>query len=141
MGTVHAQLAITGGELRITRPVRDSHVEATVDAASFDSGNARRDRDVVSSRLLDVAQYPTITFSSTTVREDGDRLVVEGLITAHGTAVPTEVRVSALRADDEGVHVRARAEHLDRYAFGITAGRGMVGRYLDIELDVLAVPG
>jgi len=140
MGRVRAQLTITSGELRVTTPVRDSQVTATVDAASFQSGNARRDRDVVSSRLLDVTQHPTITFSSTTVREEADSLVVEGLVTAHGTAVPTQVRVQALQVDEEGVHVHARAEHLDRFAFGITAARGLVGRYLDIELDVLAVP-
>ena len=31
-------------------------------------------------------------------------------------------------------------QHLDRYAFGITNGRGMVGRYLDLDLDVSATP-
>lgn len=40
----------------------------------------------------------------------------------------------------DGVHMHAVAEHLDRYAFGVTKGKGMVGRYLDLDFDVFAVP-
>ena len=34
----------------------------TVDAASFHSGSSKRDRDVRSRGLLDIEQYPDITF-------------------------------------------------------------------------------
>jgi len=36
--------------------------------------------------------------------------------------------------------VHAHVEHLDRYAFGVTKVKGMAGRYLDLDLDVFAVP-
>lgn len=61
-------------------------------------------------------------------------------MTAHGNTAPVDLLVDRVTREAGGWHVHARAEHLDRYAFGVTKGRGMVGRYLDLDLDVLAVP-
>jgi hypothetical protein len=36
------------------------------------------------------------------------------------------------------MRVHASAHHLDRHAFGITGAKGMVGRHLDLDFDVLA---
>ena len=63
-----------------------------------------------------------------------------GSVTAHGTTVPVELLIDRTTPEATGLRVHARAEHLDRCAFGVTRGRGMVGRYLDLDLDVLAVP-
>jgi hypothetical protein len=38
------------------------------------------------------------------------------------------------------MRVHARADHLDRHAFGVVKSKGMVGRYLDLDLDVFALP-
>ena len=65
---------------------------------------------------------------------------VTGIVTAHGKAVPVEVMVDQMTPEAGGVRMHGRAEHLDRYAFGVTKGKGMVGRYLDLDLDVFAVP-
>jgi hypothetical protein len=65
---------------------------------------------------------------------------MSGTVTAHGNSVPVEVVILEATPDGEGVHLRARAEHLDRYAFGVTKSKGMVGRHLDLDLDVVARP-
>ena len=140
IGTVHAIFAVVSGRITIADPIEASRVEATLDAGSFRSGNARRDRDVASARLLDVAHFPTIGFSATSLHRDPDGLVVPGEVAAHGAVVPVRVRVATVEAGDEGIRVTARVGHLDRYAFGITGSKGLVGRYLDLDLDVLAVP-
>jgi hypothetical protein len=36
-----------------------------------------------------------------------------------------------------GLRCRATTR-IDRHAFGITTGRGLIGRYLDVELDILS---
>jgi hypothetical protein len=64
--------------------------------------------------------------------------VLRGTVTAHGTAVPVDVVIDRMVPDGNGMRVLARAEHLDRHAFGITGSAGMVGRYLDLDFDVLA---
>ena len=139
LGSVHAVFRVRSGELRLGGDLADSSVEATVDAASFTSDIARRDRDVRSPGLLDVATYPEITFASAAVRATGDDLVVEGTVTAHGRSVPVELAVTSMTGDPGALRVRARVDHLDRYAFGITGSKGLVGRFFDLDLDVLAV--
>jgi len=138
LGTVHATLSVKGGELRIGEPLATSNATVIVDAASFSSHNARRDRDVRSAGLLDVDKYPDITFASDILQETGDDWLVTGTVTAHGHTVPVEVRIDRVAHEDIGIRLHGRAEHLDRTAFGITSSRGMVGRHLDLELDVFA---
>ena len=43
--------------------------------------------------------------------------------------------IDRLETLDSGFRVRATAR-VDRYAFGLTAAKGMAARYLDIELKV-----
>jgi polyisoprenoid-binding protein YceI len=138
LGTVHATFTIEGGELRIREPLATSSVAVTVDAASFSSNNAKRDKDVRSAGLLDVANFRAITFASDALQPRGDTLLVNGTVTAHGHTVDVDVRIDRITVEGTGIRLHGRAEHLDRTAFGITGSRGMVGRYLDLELDAFA---
>lgn len=72
-GTVHATFTVRSGELRVTDPASSSTVAVAIDAASFHSKSAKRDRDVTGRSLLDVESFPDITFVSDGLREDGDR--------------------------------------------------------------------
>jgi polyisoprenoid-binding protein YceI len=138
LGTVRATFTIEGGELRIGEPLAASSIAVTVDAASFSSGNTKRDKDVCSAGLLDVAEHPVITFASDTVQQAGDTLLVTGTVTAHGHTVEVDVHIDRITDEGTGIRLHGRAEHLDRTDFGITGSRGMVGRYLDLELDAFA---
>ena len=138
LGTVHATFAITSGEVQVRDPVADSTVMVRIDPATFSSGNARRDRDVVAASLLDCATHPEISFVTRGLREDAGRWVLSGTVTAHGTAVPVDVVIDRVTPEGDGMRVHARADHLDRRAFGITGSKGIVGRYLDLDFDVLA---
>jgi polyisoprenoid-binding protein YceI len=55
-------------------------VNATIDAASFHSGNPQRDEHVKGDHFLDVAKYPTITF----VSKQANGQQVTGDLTLHG---------------------------------------------------------
>jgi polyisoprenoid-binding protein YceI len=142
LGIVHASFAIRSGELQVGDPLSASAVAVTVDAASFHSSSAKRDKDVRGSTLLDVSTYPDITFASDGLRPDGEsgRWLMSGSVTAHATSAPVVVVIDRATPEAEGIRLHGRAEHLDRYAFGVTQGKGMVGRYLDLDLDVFAVP-
>lgn len=139
LGVVHATFR-AAGEIRVADPLPSSSVTVAVDPASFSSDSARRDADVRSGRLLDVERYPEITFVSDGLRQDGERWVLAGTATAHGTSVPVEVVVDRVAVEGQDVRAHGRAEHLDRLAFGVKGGRGLVGRYLDLDLDVVATP-
>jgi polyisoprenoid-binding protein YceI len=59
-----------------------SSVEATINAATVDTHDARRDTHLRSPDFLDVDQFPTLTFKSTSIEERGeDRLRVYGNLT------------------------------------------------------------
>lgn len=58
-------------------------VEATINAASFDSGNPDRDAHIRSADFLDVENYPTLEFKGT-VEGFGHEYKVVGTLTIHG---------------------------------------------------------
>jgi polyisoprenoid-binding protein YceI len=140
LGVVHAAFSIVSGKLTVTDPPTSSRVEVHLNASSFTSNNAKRDKDVRSAPLLDVATYPDITFESDGLRQQGDQWHLSGTVTAHGSTVPVEIMIEQLTVEGAGLRVRARADHLDRHSFGITGSKGIVGRYLDLHLDAYAVP-
>jgi polyisoprenoid-binding protein YceI len=137
--TVHGTFRLKDGAVTIAGEPAGSRVQAVIDAGSFASGNQKRDSDVTSARLLDAKEYPEISFDGTGVRQDGEHWVVSGSVTAHGTSVPAEVRVTEARADDGTARFRATAR-LDRTSFGVTNQKGMVGRTVDLVIEAVARP-
>lgn len=138
MGTVHAVFTVREGELILGEPMATSSATVTISAASFSSNNRKRDKDVRSAGLLNVDTYPDITFASKGLQQTPDGWLVNGDVTAHGQTVPVDVRIDRFTAEGDGIRVHGQVGHLDRTAFGITGSRGLVGRYFDLELDVLA---
>ena len=65
--------------------------------------------------------------------------MISGSVTAHGTAVPTEIQVSDARLEAADARFRATAR-LDRTSFGVTKKKGMVGRTVDLVIEAVAHP-
>jgi polyisoprenoid-binding protein YceI len=65
--------------------------------------------------------------------------VLPGSVTAHGTAVPAEVRLTDAREGAGAARFRATAR-LDRTSFGVTKKKGMVGRTVDLVIEAVAQP-
>ena len=141
LGTVHATFSVREGVLDVGDAAGALTTSVTVDAASFCSDSTRRDRDVRSGSFLDVEHYPDITFASERMQETpGGGWLVPGTVTAHGRSVRVDVQVDRVIATGQEVLVHGWVRKLDRTGFGITGSRGLVGRYLDLELDVVATP-
>lgn len=69
----------------------NSSVTVTIQAASVDSGNERRDADLRSPNFFEVERFPTITFVSTRVETGGEQHVLIGDLTIRD--VTKEVRI------------------------------------------------
>src|SRR5207245_7923020 len=69
---VRGRFAVSGGVVTIAENPLESSVEATIDVASVNSGEAGRDEHLLSADFFDVEHYPTITFRSTKVVAAGD---------------------------------------------------------------------
>jgi polyisoprenoid-binding protein YceI len=74
-----------------------SSVEFTIQAKSIDTSEPRRDDDLRSANFFDVANHPTITFKSSTVKANGkDSFVVTGDLTMHGVTKAVALPVTLL---------------------------------------------
>jgi polyisoprenoid-binding protein YceI len=71
-----------------------SKVELTIQAASIDTSNEGRDKDLRSENFFDAAKYPAITFKSTKIEPKGkDTYEVTGEFTMHGVTKTITVPV------------------------------------------------
>jgi polyisoprenoid-binding protein YceI len=132
---VHGTMPIRTGTVTITEG--RAHVAAELDPAALATGIRRRDDDVRSPKLLDVANHPVIGFAGE-LSEEGTR--VQGTLTVHGTAVATTLEVREVTRHRGGVDVVATTT-VDRHDFGVTAMRGVIGRRVDVTLTISLVPG
>lgn len=131
---VHGSFALVAGEVQIGEDPAASSVRATIDAASFASGDQARDRDVASAVLLDAQTYPEITFTGQGARQEGEGWIVPGTVTAHGVRAEVALRVERASMEDGVARFRATAR-LDRTSFGVTNKKGMVGRWVRLRIE------
>ena len=56
----------------------ESTVTATIDLNSIDTGETKRDAHIRSADFFEVETYPTMTYKSVGLREDGDEIILRG---------------------------------------------------------------
>jgi polyisoprenoid-binding protein YceI len=126
-----------------------SKVDATIDAATIDTGEAKRDGHLKSADFLDAEKFPTLAFKSKAIAKSGDGYKVTGDLTIHG--VTKEVVLSAEfegKGKDpwggERVAFAAKTT-INREDFGLTwnqvleAGGLLVSNKIEVELEVQAI--
>lgn len=75
-----------------------TQVAASVKIASFDSKNANRDSHTI--EVTEAIKYPAVTFSSTAIADNGEKLLVKGNLTFHGVTNP--IAFEAVKKHDGG---------------------------------------
>jgi polyisoprenoid-binding protein YceI len=134
LAPVRGTFAITAGTVDVTEPLTGSRVHAEIDAASFHTRNPMRDAQVRSSRLLAADAHPVLAFSS----EGLDGQVLAGTLTVREVTRPVSVLAEVTGVSPGSFTARATVR-IDRYDFGLTASRGLAGRYLDVTVEVRCV--
>ena len=134
----------TGTLVRDEDDIRRSSVQAAIKTASIDTGNKRRDDHLLSADFLDAGKYSEIYFQSTSVEKgrDRDTLKVTGALTFKGISRElvldvTEVDESRSPQGEQVAYYAALAE-IDRFDFGVSWGRGLIGRKLSVTIQVQA---
>src|SRR5262245_49672745 len=137
---------VTGDEKDPTRAT----VAASIDVASIDTGEAKRDEHLRSPDFFDAAKYPTITFKSTKVElVGGHSFKLHGDLTMHGVTKPVVLDVEA-SPEVKGMRGETRAgaratAKLNRKDFGINWSKAMdgggvvVGDDVDVTIEVEGV--
>ncbi|HEV7126025.1 MAG TPA: YceI family protein [Ktedonobacterales bacterium] len=91
-------------ELDEGRP-ETSRVDVTIDLASIETGDEKRDGHLRSADFFDVARYPKATFTSTRIEPLGeDHARVFGNLTIHGVTreIPLDVTLEGQGRDMQG---------------------------------------
>jgi polyisoprenoid-binding protein YceI len=139
------------GTIEVAEAPADSKVEATIDAASLDTGDPARDGHVKSADFLDVETYPTFTFTgSGPVQKAGAKFSITGDLTVRGITKPI-----TLEAEFHGVvthhlmgtrmGISATGE-IHREDFGVVynetleTGGFVLGKTLTLDLEIEAAP-
>lgn len=138
---------LSGTLLLDSQDITKSSIEATIDASSINTREAQRDAHLKSADFFDVEKYPTLTFKSKKVEQDGDDLKVTGDLTIHGVTKEVVFEVegpSAELKDPYGnikIGISAKTK-IKRKDFGLSwnaaleAGGVLVGDDVSISLDV-----
>jgi polyisoprenoid-binding protein YceI len=115
-------------------------LETRIGAAGFETGNSQRDTDVRSPRFLDAEQHPEITFSAGQAERSAEAWHITGELNVRGVS-HTETLVLhyadvTSREDGSGTARFRATTVVDRTTYGVTAMPRIVGRELQISLDI-----
>jgi polyisoprenoid-binding protein YceI len=138
------------GAITIADEPLDSSVAVTIQAASITTGDEQRDGHLRSADFLDVENFPTLEFKSTSVRHlKGDKFEVVGDLTVRGVTKPVtlELEYAGTIVDPWGGQRVAfsASTKINREEFGLTwnqaleTGGVLVGKDVSIDLEVEAV--
>jgi polyisoprenoid-binding protein YceI len=137
------------GDIVVGETPEESAVNVTIQAASINSGEDKRDGHLRSPDFLDVENFPTLEFHSTKVEQSSGGLKVEGDLTVKDVTKPVvlDVEFDGSFGDPWGgqrIGFSASTE-INREDWGITwnaaleSGGVVVSKKVKVELTVSAV--
>ena len=139
LAAVSGTMRVTAGDITLDPAVPQTSVTAAVSASSFSTGNKKRNDDARKKKFLNVAAHPEFTFRAGRLAEAQNRWTVTGELTVRGVTKPVTLAIESVETAGQGFVTRATTR-IDRYAFGVTAAKGMAARYLDVVLTAAADP-
>jgi polyisoprenoid-binding protein YceI len=124
-------------------------VNIEISAASIDTRSADRDGHLKSPDFFDVANFPKITFASTSVKDAGDKVVVDGNLTIRDVTKPISIEFEFTgTATDPFGNARfgfEGASEINRKDFGLTwnaaleTGGLLVSETIKLEFEISAI--
>lgn len=128
----------------------NSKIDITIDAASIDTNEPKRDAHLRSADFLNAEQHPNLTFKSTKVTPKGtDKFQVDGELTIRNVTKPVTLEVEHLgKAKDPWGQTKVLFSGkvtIHREDFGATwnqaleAGGVLVGKNVDIDIELQAI--
>jgi len=145
ISTFQGQFNKTSGTVTLDRAKKTGSVEATIDVNSISTGVPKLDEHLKSPDFFDAAKYPTITFKSTKLKFDGDKLdEVIGDLTMHGVTKSVKLDVDDFVCMDHpmtkkpvcGAEVEAK---IKRSEWGISTYSPAIGEEVKLKIEVEAI--
>ncbi|MFZ0395595.1 MAG: YceI family protein [Terracidiphilus sp.] len=127
LSNVHGRIGGVKGAIVLNQnDISKSSVTVAMDVTTVDTGVTMRDNDLKSPNYFDVAQFPTATFSSTSVSGSAGHLTVMGNLTLHGVTKPVTLDVEGPDGPINGMGNKQHEGYsatttLNRMDFGVGA--------------------
>jgi len=148
LGTAKGKFTKFSGTIEVDRDHPEkSSVVATIQAASIDTANAKRDDHLRTADFFNVAKFPEITFKSSRVKRTGTNTgEITGDFTMHGVTRPITLKVELLgdpesAAKGSTTRWRVTTAPLKRSDFGIgqgATGAGTIGDEVTVTIEIEA---
>jgi polyisoprenoid-binding protein YceI len=146
---VRGRFTSFSGVITVPENRLDASVTATIDLAAVTTGDDGRDAHLRSADFFDVEQFPTMSFASIGVKQDGDDFVLLGDLTIKGVTrhVEMELEFDGVNTDPWGntkAAFSAKTE-INRKDWGLEwnvaleTGGVLVSEKVKIELEIQAV--
>lgn len=144
---VRGTVAITEGAITVGEDLASSSVSVTLDPSTINTGNESRDGHLKTADFFEVESFPTWTFQSTSVTEDGGDYKIAGDLTIHGVTKPVVLETEfngVANANGERAGFSAEVE-ISRGDFGLTwnsaleAGGVLVSDKVKVAIELSAV--
>ena len=125
------------GSFRIDRnDVDHSTVEFTLYPESVKTGEKRTEDFLKSSAVFDTANYSTVTFRSTNVKQTGpDTAAVEGTLTARGTSRKERFSVTLLDWNRGSIAFNIRG-NIHRSPYGMDVGTPIYSNVVEFDMNI-----
>jgi len=142
--TMRGKFDRQSGSMHYDPAGKKASVMIEIDAASIDTGHAKRDAHLQSPDFLNAVENPTITFKSTAATWSGDKLsTVSGDLTILGVSQPVTLEVIAIKC---GAHPFNKKQmcgfdataSIKRSDFGVNYGLPAIGEVLDLQIELEA---
>jgi polyisoprenoid-binding protein YceI len=120
-------------------------VEISIDASTVDFGHTKMNEKARGDEIFNVAKFPTITYKSTALKYEGDKLVaVEGEMTMLGITKPLSLTLTHFKCLIHPLHKRevcgADAHgRFDRSDFGMNIGLPRFSPEIKLAIQVEGV--
>ncbi len=120
-------------------------IDISIDAGTVDFGHAKMNEKARGEEMFNVAKYPSITYKSTALKFDGDKLVgVDGEMTLLGITKPMPLTIThfkciihpMLKREVCGADAQGR---FDRSDYGMTIGLPRFSPEIKLAIQVEAI--
>jgi polyisoprenoid-binding protein YceI len=147
---VRGRFGTFSGQIVTGETPLESSVTAEIELASIDTNNGQRDDHIRSADFFDAENYPTMTYRSTGIREDGDGgYLVDGELTLKGVTKPVELQLEiggfgpdAFGGYRAGFSAQATINRRDfgvNFNAALETGGAVVGDKVTIHLEIEGV--
>ena len=134
---------VTGTIMLDEKDITKSSVEATIDASTVNTDEAKRDEHLKSPDFFNVEKYPTLTFKSTSISNAGGKLKMTGDLTLDGITKPVTLDLDGPAAPQKGMGGKTVSGfsasgviHRSDFNFGSKYSSPMLGNDVKFTIDI-----